>query len=279
MNQITLIASYPKSGNTWLRVILCNLLSKGDDPVSINNIFIPWGLSRNTLENLLGIDTSDLTSGELTRLIPYAIHKFASDESIFQPFIKTHSRYPLWDVDHSRFPHHILNGVVYLIRNPLDICVSLSFHSAISIDRAIANMEDRNFTFFAGKNRPRTNLSESVSCWSNNVDSWVSQDVLPVLFVRYEDMRSNPFKSVSRILDFCSIEVTYAQIKQAILFSEIDRLREEENTSGFVEKDSKSDSFFRKGLVGDCANHLTHTQIARIVSKHGTIMSRFGYSE
>lgn len=66
------LASYPKSGNTWFRTFLSNLLEDGEEPVSINRLLIGMvGSSRMWLDNELGFDSADLYQSEIDHLRPY----------------------------------------------------------------------------------------------------------------------------------------------------------------------------------------------------------------
>ena len=63
------LASYPKSGNTWFRIFLTNLLQKHTSPANINELTGgPIASSRQLFDELTGIDSSDLTFDEIEKL-------------------------------------------------------------------------------------------------------------------------------------------------------------------------------------------------------------------
>ena len=71
MNGIIWLASYPKSGNTWFRVFLTNLLRDADTPASINELeSTPIASARGIFDNNIGFEASDLTADEIDRLRP-----------------------------------------------------------------------------------------------------------------------------------------------------------------------------------------------------------------
>ena len=70
MKGIVWLASYPKSGNTWVRILLSNLLRGSDAPVSINALDpTPIASARHMFDDRLGIAASDLTPREIARLM------------------------------------------------------------------------------------------------------------------------------------------------------------------------------------------------------------------
>jgi aryl sulfotransferase len=63
------LASYPKSGNTWLRVFLTNYLRDGDQPADLNDLDGgPIASARLAFEEAVGVEASDLTQAEIERL-------------------------------------------------------------------------------------------------------------------------------------------------------------------------------------------------------------------
>lgn len=64
------LASYPKSGNTWLRLFLANLLPPEQAPVDLNQLSEPTPIaaSRGHFDDLLGAPSALLTQTEIDRL-------------------------------------------------------------------------------------------------------------------------------------------------------------------------------------------------------------------
>ncbi|NJM14882.1 MAG: hypothetical protein HC896_05435 [Bacteroidales bacterium] len=73
------LASYPKSGNTWYRIFLSNLLSGKEMPQSINNMYYTAiASSREIFEQATGISSTDLTFDEIDALRPQVFRFIAS---------------------------------------------------------------------------------------------------------------------------------------------------------------------------------------------------------
>src|ERR1700691_997320 len=95
MNRIVWLASYPKSGNTWLRAFLCNFERGGDIPASINELNNGIISSdRSMADNALGVECSDLTPREIDLVRP-AIYQRIAEQSPETLYLKTHDAYTL----------------------------------------------------------------------------------------------------------------------------------------------------------------------------------------
>ena len=86
---IVWLASYPKSGNTWLRAVLTNYLRDGDASASINELIGGWMLGRGLFDETVGLPSSDLTPGEVLRLRPL-FYELVAPELPHPWFVKVH---------------------------------------------------------------------------------------------------------------------------------------------------------------------------------------------
>ena len=126
------LASYPKSGNTWLRIFLYNLLKKTEDLpnlASLNETGYSIA-SRSRFEKLIGIDSGNLYVEELENYMPKVL-KIQSKLLEKQEFVKTHCCFSQNKKGEWLFPEEVSFRAVYLIRNPLDVCISYSHHCGI----------------------------------------------------------------------------------------------------------------------------------------------------
>ena len=74
------LASYPKSGNTWLRALLTNYLLDGGGPASINALIGSWIANRRDLfHRYTGVPSSDLSGEEVLRLRSLFHERLAAD--------------------------------------------------------------------------------------------------------------------------------------------------------------------------------------------------------
>lgn len=277
MSGIVWLASYPKSGNTWFRCFLTNLLRDSDEPASINELeSTPIASARGIFDENVGFEASELTADEIDRLRPELYCHLA--ETAEEPlFMKIHDAYTLLADNRPLIPTEATAGAIYLVRNPLDVAVSFSHHSGWDYDTAIDAMARDTFTFCNRSDRLDNQLRQKILSWSGHLLSWVDGAPFPICLLRYEDMKATPLDTFTRAVRFTKLPYTTEQIKKALAFSTFDILQKQEEADGFQEKCAAAKRFFRKGEIGSWREELTREQAARIVADHGAVMRRFGY--
>ena len=77
---IVWIASYPKSGNTWFRLFLSNIMNNGDYPVNINSIIGEIASNRELFDEITGVPSSILCKKEILRLRP-EVYRYIANKS------------------------------------------------------------------------------------------------------------------------------------------------------------------------------------------------------
>jgi aryl sulfotransferase len=275
--KIVWLASYPKSGNTWFRAFLTALLNPGNPDIDINNLYpTTIASSRQLFDEMAGVSSADLSHEEIERLRPLAYRQNAveSDEMIYH---KIHDAWTLLPEGNPMFPADVTKAVVYFIRNPLDIAVSFAHHLSTGLDKTITIMNNPGYAFCYRTDRLHNQLRQKLLTWSGHVKSWTDDSGLPVLVLRYEDMKVNTVETFTRAVSFLGLNAAPAEIETALEQSSFNRLKQQEEEKGFIEKSARSASFFRKGIVGDWWNVLSQEQVKHIISAHREVMERFGY--
>jgi hypothetical protein len=272
MGHIVWLASYPKSGNTWLRAFLRALIDP-DHRLDINRLgeLFPYDVAAHYYQRLDPRPCTAYTRAEILKMRPQVQRMIA--ESHPRVLVKTHSAL-VTEGGHPAIDPEVTAGAVYLVRNPLDVAVSFSFHAGEGIDHAIDKM-----------NMPRalaqsteTAVSEHMGSWSENVESWTRRSDGSVHVARYEDMIESPRKAFTGIASFLRLARERSRLEQALRQSSFRVLREQEKRGGFVEKPNTSaEPFFRSGKTGQWRRVLTRQQVDRLVNAHHRQMERFGY--
>ncbi|MGE0090835.1 MAG: sulfotransferase domain-containing protein [Bacteroidales bacterium] len=271
------LASYPKSGNTWFRVFMTNLLSDNDIPANINDLAeTSISSSRRVFDDYTGLSSSDLSFEEIDKLRP-DVYRMQSEESSELLFKKVHDQFYFVSNNQPLFPPEISKGAVYLIRNPLDVLVSFAYHSAKPVNKMINALNNPEYAFCDKNDKLQNQLRQILGSWSGHVQSWTEQKLIPVHVIRYEDMINNTFESFSNAIRFLGIQKTDQQIRDAIQRSDFRILSEQEKENGFKEKMIQSKFFFRKGKIGDWRNHLDNEIQNKIIENHKDTMIKFGY--
>ncbi len=278
-DKIVWLASYPKSGNTWMRAFLTALLNPEKEGLDINNM-VPSTIasSRQLFDEMSGVSASDLLPEEIDRLRP-AIYRQNAMESEELLYHKIHDAWIRLPGGESLVPADVTRAVIYIIRNPLDVAVSFAHHLHTGIDKTIDIMNNPDYAFCDRRDRLANQLRQRLLTWSGHVKSWVDESGLRVWVMRYEDMSAQPEITFTKAVNFIGLEHTSAEIKAALELCDFSKLQKQEEEKGFSEKNARSPSFFRKGTVGDWRNILSKDQVSRIVEAHGSMMERFGYSD
>lgn len=233
MSGIYWLASYPKSGNTWLRVFLQNYLSDTDVPADINSIQMGGELyDRDYLDDWLGVETSDMSNEQLDIARP-GLYEMILDSSKFR-YAKTHEYYRINQEGVPVFSAKATAGAVLLVRNPFDVAVSLAHYLCISIDQAIVMMTDDSMTFNASENVNLPHLPQIIGGWSTHARSWLNSGVR-ICVKRYEDLLDDPRQHFSEIIGFLGIELDLSRAQKALDFSSFDVLKGQEEQHGFRE--------------------------------------------
>jgi hypothetical protein len=274
MGKILWVASYPRSGNTWVRVFLHNLLRNPPEPYDINRLqdFTLIDSQARWYRLLDPRSTSELSKAEVAALRP-RVHEAMTKAFPDTVFVKSHNALvedrgtPMLTVEHTA-------GAIYILRNPLDIAVSYSVHFGVSHDEAVAAMNRSG-------NETISNTDHFVyevhGSWSQNVRSWTASPNPTVHVVRYEDMAGDPKRAFGGIAAFLGLRPPADRLARAIRHSTFSEMKAQEQRHGFRERSAKSTTFFRAGEVGEGQRCLRPDLVASLCEAHREQMARFGY--
>lgn len=274
---IVWLASYPKSGNTWLRAMLTHLLQTPGEGFSLDALAgRPEGGDRHALDDACGISSAEMGAAEL---LPYRamLHRQMAAAADAPLFVKTHDLHAVASDGTVLFPADASRAAVYIVRDPRDVALSFAHHSRWDIDRTIARMGDRGATLNVWPDRISDFLPIRLGSWSDHVESWTGQDAIPLCLLRYEDMLADPAAALAKVVVIAGLDAAPAAIAAAAAASGFEALRAREVAEGFREKPPGLPTFFRSGRAGEGATALTPAQIARITADHGDRMAALGY--
>lgn len=273
MGGIVWLASYPKSGNTWLRAFLHNLLRNPEHPADINQLDrFCYGDSLAPLyERVAGRKVGELSRAEIQGLRP-KVHEGFAQSFPDTVFAKTHNMMaevegvPLITMAHTA-------GAIYVLRNPLDMALSLADHFGLGPDQAVHMLNNPE----AGSLTDDRTVFEVYGSWSQHVWSWTREERPNLLWLRYEDMLEKPLQSFGRIAQFLGFRPPRPRLEKAIRFSSFKVLAGQEASRGFRERSVHSQRFFRVGKAGQWRKALSAQQVRALVEGNREQMARFGY--
>jgi len=270
------MVSYPKSGNTWMRMML-HALHHGKLRINANHdvhIF-----NRNEFEHHMGFESSDLTQEEIDLARPEAYRAMARNLPDCLLLRKVHDRYWKNAAGEPVFPADVSKGAIYIVRDPRDVAVSYAHHSASDIEAIIDGLADPNETIDQSTTALVSKFSQPLGHWSEHVTSWLDQTEIPVLLVRYEDMLQDATRELMRVAEFLDLPKAGDEeaCARAAAASSFENLRAQEEKKDFVERATLATRFFRSGRSGEGLEVLPAPLLEKVERDHGKVMRRLGY--
>lgn len=272
--RICWLASYPKSGNTWTRILLGNLVRGDSDDSRLIALGGTISSNRTMFDNLTGLPSADLTDDEIDLLRPDGYRMLAA-EGRGPLYVKVHDAFHENRNGEPLFPADVSMGAIYLVRNPLDVAISYAFHQGHEdFVRVVEQMGDPAHVMAGGK---AAQLRQQTHGWSGHYRSWHAQQGIPVLTVRYEDMLADTARELARMVEFLGLSHDAAEIAAAVDASRFERMREAEEREGFRERPEKAVRFFRAGRAGEGHEKLPPELQRQLYDAHGDLMRALGY--
>lgn len=265
MTRTVWLASYLKSGNTWLRIFLANLLFPEQAPVDINCLPLqtPNSTSRDLFDDLLGIPSALLKQEEVEFLRPAADQELRRTWPAPLLLRKAHDAYTLLADGRPLMGSGPDFAAIYILRNPWDVAVSLANHFNSTLDDAVNNLCSPDF--LAPNDAPHLNYQLAVRLlnWEDHVRSWLTAP-MPLYLIRYEDMHRDPLSTFRGVARFLGLDSDDVAIEVALAASRFEGLQVQERRQRFRETPPGVPLFFRSGLVGEGLNALSDAQIKRL---------------
>ncbi len=273
MGNIVWLASYPKSGNTWLRAFIANLIANRPTAVPLAELPNYGDLEArpDLFSQLAGRPNTELDFAQISELRP-RVHAMIAAAAPKTVFVKTHNLAGVSD-GHPLHNPTVSAGAIYVVRNPLDVVISMSHHFGIGIDEAIAFMGNPD----AALENSELFVTQFLGTWSQHVAGWTALEGPRIISLRYEDMLEKPIKAFTKVARLIGIDQDRARIERAVKHASFSSLASMEKRDGFVEVPIKGKHFFRSGRVNQWREILTRDQISRVISDHRDVMSRMRY--
>ena len=269
------LASFPKSGSTWLRAFLTALsqCTKPSSELDVNALEDRHLAFRGTFEALSGLPSALLRIDQLAAVQP-VIQETMSD-AVGKPFtVKIHDDFGSVE---ATFSNRAVRGALYLVRDPRDVAISYAHHRNTDIDVIISMMADPHHVYCGQTDRHEPQFRQVIGHWSTHARGWLDQTRFPVHIMRYEDSLADTETSFVRALNFAGICASSEQIALSLAATSFERLQQHERLHGFRERSRQAASFFRSGRAGDWESVLRPDQVRRLESDHGDVMARLGY--
>lgn len=279
--QINWLASYPKSGNTWLRSFLdayflgeCDInqiVTSVSDDIAARHAIGDGQSLRN-----LPVDVAQLTRPMANLRLVTEYNRSVGEVDV-PLFVKSHNgNYVANGIQ--LLTEQLTNSAVVIVRDPRDVAVSFAKHLGIEIDEMIYKMCERYFTLDANGIK----MSDTIGSWHGYYQSFFGKngELINARIFRFEDMRMYPLRTFKAILVHMGVKPSDDRIEMALAEVDLSKLQQQEKQNGFKEASKKNpDGFFGKGKVGGWRDILTLAQANRIRQLGGNFMKAFEYGK
>ncbi len=191
------IASYPKSGNTWLRSLIASYYFSSDGFFDQNLLrFIDQFPHEKFLKNF-SFDKKKI--GDSAKHWIEAQNKINFEKKI--RFFKTHNF--LGTFNNCEFTNKVNSlGAIYIVRDPRNVITSLKNHYDLSYKQALEFIKsERKFLYNFNKTNDYSDF-QLISSWEKNFKSWKNNKLFPIKFIKYEELEEETFKVFKEIIEF-----------------------------------------------------------------------------
>ncbi len=270
------LASYPKSGNTWLRSFLSTYFY-----MDINRDTFDFDILNKIeqfprLNHFKNIGTIPKNFEEVTKLWIPMQNKINLNNNLV--FLKTHNVFGSIN-NHQFTDKNNTLGAIYIVRDPRDVLISYSKHMNNDIEHTLKYiLEDNHMGLLEGSDNV---FNEIRASWGQNYNSWKHFNLSPIILIKYEDLLDNPFNTFLIIIKYISkltkIEINEEKIKKCIKICEFKNLQNLEKKIGFAENLHKKELFFNQGKKNQWSNKINEKILYRIEKKFKKEMKELNY--
>ena len=269
--KILWIASYPKSGNTWMRMFLSAYRNGGVVDINRTGAFAYDDMSKYTYQVVSPKPLNEMDPEEMAAVRgAYFVHMLNCGLG-GRLFMKTHCC--VGDIaGYPTIPEIFTEAAIYLVRDPRAVCCSYAHHCQMSIDETIDFMMKEAATI------NHDTRYHTLGTWEQHVNSWFNPEIeYPRFVVRYEDMVKNPKKTFKDIIEYLGWEYDETTFSKALKATEFARLKKQEEKSGFREQSLAGANFFRSGKTDSWKDELSEKQEKRLTDAFSDMMKAIGY--
>lgn len=276
--QLVWLASYPKSGNTWLRAFL-DAYFLGD--VDLNNLAV------SAVDNVAGLYAPGdggkahelslecqylMRPAAMLRLVRMHLADDVRRDSM-PMYVKTHAPH-LCANGIEMLPAALTRAVIHIVRDPRDVLPSFAKHMGQDEDTATEWMLDEMRHLKGNEAR----VYDLLSSWAKHTLSFLNADTHGVRTWRYEDLRADPVKHFAEMLQHSGVAPDIDRVRAAVAAVDLQKLRDQEAKKGFRESSPYAkNQFFGSGQVGGWKNKISAKNRHIIEKKFGRVMKRLGY--
>ena len=284
------LASYPKSGNTWLRAILHQIFIKKNknEKSWLSNLHklvdtYPKTQHFQNLNSLLIKNSDFLNKNEIVKNWDKSQKRLNSDKKL--RILKTHNMLCSININqqnHSFTSQDNTLGVIHVVRDPRNVITSVKNHFFLQT-------YNEALEFITNSNRwggiRNGEVPHFISSWEHHFESWALFPKNYILF-KYEDILNNPKEQIKRLIKylqkFIKIDHDEEKINQIINDTNFENLKNLEKKGNFLENAVNAETkdkanFFNLGPKNDYKKFLDKNIQNEIEKKFRNTMKKLNY--
>ena len=275
------IASYPKSGNTWIRSLLSAYLFSKDGKFNFD-------LLKNISQfssNKSSFNSNDVLKNQSSIFENWIPAQVIINKDKKIRLFKTHNA--ICTINGNKFTDKFnTKAAIYIVRDPRNVITSLSHHYSLNLDEAFHFLTNKRKIIFDDKAKKNQQDIHFLSDWSGHYKSWKNIGFCPVKIIKYEDILTDTYSVFISILEFLSkstkLTIDEKKVNQSINTTSFKMLKQMEEKHGFVEsiasdKTKKKVKFFNLGKKNDWKKLLSHEIIKKINETFKSEMNELNY--
>jgi len=245
------IASYPKSGNTYLRSFLASYYYSNNGKFDFEQL-----LKIHQFPNIKFSKIKPTSKEEASKYWIFNQNNFFNKTRL--NFVKTHNCLLPFQGNEFTSGNETLGGI-YIVRDPRNVITSITHHYSINYEKALDYMLDEDCSLLEKSFDQDYSNFTYLNSWSNHYKSWKNNKNFEILFIKYEDIEKNKEDTFKKIILFVE-KITKKNSKfnekkflNSIKSTNFSNLKNKELNEGFEEsvysnKVGKKINFFNLGF-------------------------------
>ena len=250
-NMIIWIASYPKSGNTYLRSFLASYYYSNDGKFDFDQL-----LKIHQFPNMKFSKIKPTSKEEASRYWIFNQNNFFEKNRL--NFVKTHNCLLPFQGNEFTSINETL-GAIYIVRDPRNVITSITHHYSINYEKALDYMLDDDCSLLEKSFDQDYSNFTYLNSWSNHYKSWKNNKIFEILFIKYEDFEKNKEDTFKKIILFVekitkkNSKLNEKKFLNSVKSTNFSNLKNKELNEGFEEsvysnKTGKKINFFNLGF-------------------------------
>ena len=277
------IASYPKSGNTWLRTLISSYYYSNDGFYTQELIKQIGQFPEKKYFESFEYDPKSVIG--TSNFWIKAQEEINRDKKL--RFFKTHNVFG--KINNNPFTSKENSiGCIYIVRDPRNVITSLSNHYELDYEKSLEWMTNHKKYIYDNRGENDYGNFQFISSWSNNYKSWKIQRDVPIKIVRYEDLLEKTYEVTKDIIGFINktskiqVKIDIKKLKNSVNSTLFVKLKKLEKNNGFSEaifskKKNKMIPFFNLGPDNNWKNILNKSFADKLCNIFAKDLLELGY--